>query len=271
MEQLETTNKSDLIDRKKEKEIVKPYRKYQLIIILLIIIMIIFCFVLFSLNKELNYHIRENDNLSQELLEENQKSVELEDLYNRVEVNYVSLYELDKELNIDIIRDLNELSRLTNFISKNSSVQFSVCYKASAHGDTAKAFYDNCGGVAPLVVLVETTDGYRFGGYTNVALTNSNSYKDDPGAFLFSFDTQKMYNVLRPEIAIGDFTGKFPVFGRNDLVLQEGFLSNTKSLTEFPKAYQEDPNAPMDYVLNGGIRKFMVKEVEILSCYIQSD
>ena len=120
MEQLETTNKSDLIDRKKEKEIVKHYRKYQLIIILLILIMIIFCFILFSLNKELNYHIRENESLSEELVEENQKSVELDDLYNRVEVNYVSLYELDKELNIDIIRDLNELSMLTNFISNVS-------------------------------------------------------------------------------------------------------------------------------------------------------
>ena len=83
--------------------------------------MIIFCFILFSLNKELNYHIRENESLSEELVEENQKSVELDDLYNRVEVNYVSLYELDKELNIDIIRDLNELSMLTNFISKAPS------------------------------------------------------------------------------------------------------------------------------------------------------
>ena len=271
MEQLETTNKSDLIDRKKEKEIVKPYRKYQLIIILLILIMIIFCFILFSLNKELNYHIRENESLSEELVEENQKSVELDDLYNRVEVNYVSLYELDKELNIDIIRDLNELSMLTNFISKTSSVQFGVCYKASAHGDTAKVFQDNCSGLAPLVVLIETKDGYRFGAYTNVPFTKSNSYKEDPDAFLFSFDTKKMYKILRPESAIGDFDGKFPVFGRNDIVLKEGFFSNTNSMTECPKAYQEDPNAPMDYVLNGGIRKFMVKEVEILSCYIQSD
>ena len=271
MEQLETSNKTDLIDRKKEKELVKPYRKYQLTIFLLIILMITFCSVLYSLNKELNSYIKENNTLSQDLYDENIRSMELDDLYNRVEVNYVSLYELDKELNIDIIRDLNELSMLTNWISTNGTVQFSVCYKASAHGDAPKAFRENCGGISPIVVLIETTDGFRFGGYTNVAFTDEDGYKEDENAFLFSFDTQKKYKVVKTDSAVGDFNKMFPLFGRNDIVISPGFLSEATCATEYPKAYEEDPNAPGDYVLNGGMKKFKIKEMEVMTCYISNE
>lgn len=278
MEQMERSGsvekKVELIDRKKEKEMVRPYRKYQLLILGLVIMMIVFCSSLFSLNKELNYHIRENTALLQELDEQNQRTSELDELFNRVEVNYISLYELDKELNIDIIRDLSELGMVTGFISKDNESQFSVCYKATIHGDKASKFREFCSGVSPLLILIETEDGYRFGAYTTVAFLNDETtqgQKADNNAFLFSFDTKKKYKIEIPDVAVRDVLNSFPMFGKNDLNIIEGFFSESKSWTEYPQAFEPDPNAPGDYILNGGMKKFKIKEMEVLTVFINSN
>ncbi len=44
--------------RKKQKELIHPYRKYQLLIILLIIIMLTFILILFSQKKEISIQLK---------------------------------------------------------------------------------------------------------------------------------------------------------------------------------------------------------------------
>ena len=82
-------------------------------------------------------------------------------------------------------------------ISKGDDVQFGVCYKATIHGDNAKDFIDNCGGISPLLFIIETTNGYRFGAFTTLPLNGANEYNMDENAFLFSFDTGKKYGECR--------------------------------------------------------------------------
>ena len=257
MEQLSTDspsptsheNERTLLPHKTAKELVKPYRKYQYIIFLLIIIMLILICYLSSLNKSLNTSIQENVSLT-ESLSSLQSDLDIMKMQqNRIFVNYKLIYHLDDGLNSDIIHNIEELSMISRFISTSTPMQYSVCYKATADGDKAEKFRENCSGISPLLVLIETEHGHRFGGYTTRGFTDEkeeSSYKWDENAFLFSFDTQKKYDVVIPDKAINDVVGQFPMFGKNDIYIVDNFFSNGNSVTEYPSAYKEDPNAPGD-------------------------
>ena len=261
--------KFDSIIRKNEKDLVRPYRRYQLSILTLLILMIFFLFVLNSLNKKLNSVIKENEDVENRLNQEKEIFNDLTEINNKVEVNYASLYKLDKSPNIEIIREIEELYMISGFIGNPENIGYSICFKSSIHGDNGSTFREQCQGIAPLLVLIETADGYRFGGYTSVPFTNDEyGYKYDEQAFLFSFDTKKKYKIIKTEKAISNLKGQFPVFGNNDIYIHNNFLSAANSIIEYPNAYEDDPNAPGDFMLNGGVKKFKIKELEILSVEI---
>ena len=268
------SNDETLLSREKQKELVHPYRKYQLSIILLLLIMMTLIWVLFSLNSELSIYIKKHETLFNQYQDEKQKLSELKSLFGKVEVNYVSLYNLEKELNIDIIKTIDELQLLSKFISPNKNIRFSLCFKASIDGDNINDFRKRCEHQSPILMLIETTDGYRFGGFSNSAMNYKErgngigSYVYDSSAFIFSFDTKKMYNVIHPDFAFGDFKDYFPSFGRKDIFIGNNFLNESSSYILFPKDYEKDNSNLGDYILNGGMKKFKVKELEFLIVYI---
>jgi hypothetical protein len=263
----------EIMDRKKQKEKVHPYRKYQITIVFLLILMLSLIWACVNLNKELTFNIKKQKNLQTQLFKEEQKNQELMDLYNRVEVNYVSLYQLDKTPNIETIKTIDELNLLSNFIS-NEKVQYSLCYKATIDGDNSHIFRDKCSYVSPLLIIIETAEGYRFGGYTskpisdNEFLKDKNGFINDINAFIFSFDTKKKYNVIKNEEAIWDINTTFPSFGKDDIVIKDGFLSNPVSFINFPNSYEKENEKIGDYILTGGIKKFKIKEMEALFVYL---
>ena len=70
---------------------------------------------------------------------------------------------------------------------------------------------------------------------------------------------------------MSDNKGAFPSFGRRDIVLGKNILTEANSFAMFPVSYEKDPNAPGDYMLNGGMKKFKIKELEVLRPYIFSN
>lgn len=254
-------------DRETQKKLIHPYRKYQLWIFFMLIIMIILGIMLFNLNTQLNEFITLEKNLFSQISDIDSESKEIKSLYERVELNYKSIYGLDKKLNIDIIHQLHELYTLSGFITSEGSVSYSICYKATVHGESPEVFREKCGGLSPLVYLIETVDGYRFGVYTNVPVNKKSDkgYRSDDEAFIFSFDTMNKYKIVQPEFAMVSIEGGFPTFGKNDIVLGKNILTSSSSFAMFPVSYEKDPEAPGDYILNGGSKKFKVKEMEVLS------
>lgn len=276
MESLEIVEKSsNLIDREKEKKAVRPYRKYQLMILLFLIVSIIQICKLYSLNKELSQKMNEFESLLDQYFDEKIKEETLTEITDSIDINYEYLYGLDKQPNIDTIKSVDELFLLYSFISPNASfddISLTMCYKATSHGDTPDKFRDYCGGVAPLYVIIETTDGYRFGGFTNVPFSGDGElYKRDENAFLFSFDTKKKYPITNPDKAIFDSPNVFPEFGEHDISISSECLSNTKSMSSFPKSYEGDKDFNYDYILTGGVRKFQVKEMEAIIVYMNEE
>ena len=261
-------------DREAQKRLVHPYRKYQLWIIVLVIIAIVLGIITFNLNSELNTLIKTEENLFSQVTELNEESKEIQKFYERVDVNYKDIYGLDKKKNIDIIHNLEELNQISMAINDRASVSYSICYKATLDGDSPETFRKLCANTSPVLFLIETVDGYRFAAFTTVHFeeeVQNGGYKEDQEAFIFSFDTGKKYKIEQPEYAVSDSKGNFPTFGRRDIVLGKNILSGTNSFAMYPVSYEKDPNAPGDYMLNGGMKNFKVKELEVLCPYIFSN
>ena len=261
-------------DREAQKKLVHPYRKYQLWILVLVIIGIILGIVSFNLNSELGTLIKTEQDLFSQVTNLKEESQEIQKVYERVDVNYKDIYGLDKKKNIDIIHDLEELNKISQALNPQGSVSYSICYKASIDGDSPETFRKLCANTSPTLFLIETVDGYRFAAFTSLHFEEKEEnlgYREDSEAFIFSFDTGKKYKIEQPEYAVSDTKGAFPMFGKRDIVFGKNILTEANSYAMYPVSYEKDPNAPGDYILNGGMKKFQVKEMEVLCPFIFSN
>jgi len=131
-------------------------------------------------------------------------------------------------------------------------------YVASMDGDSATDFHDKCDGKGPTVVIVETTTGNVFGGYSSLSWKYSGFYKRAPTSFLFQLRPRFSHFAMRnldDRHAIFHVGSHGPVFGLgNDIHIVSGALSNSHSYVK-GLTYQAN-----DFTLNDGTHKFQVKE-----------
>lgn len=160
----------------------------------------------------------------------------------------------------EIIHSPEELSLISkNFNSEGNNVNLNLIYKASADSDKAQAFHLKCDSAKSTLVLVETTDGKRFGGYTSCNWAGNCIDKKDNNAFIFSLDKMKVYEVKRDEDAIGCYPDYGPIFlGCQIRIYDNAF---TRGGTTFERDLNY--NTLEDFELNGGIREFGVKDIEV--------
>ena len=278
-------NKSDLLkdktdelieDREQQKKLVHPYRKYQLFIILSLIISIIFISILYHQNKKLQDYIKQKDISYSTLQDIDNQSKGITQLLDIVNVNYKLINNLDKRKNINIIRKPNEIYFLSSLISDSNEITYDICYKSSIDGQSPQFFYKNCASSSPLVFLIETKYGYRFGVFINTFIGNDfddEIYLRDENAFIFSFDTLKKYEIKDSDKDYAIFLrkNKFPWFGKKDIFIGDNFGENANSFCEYPNAFKRNEDDKGEYILNGGIKKFIIKEIEILTIYIRAN
>ena len=171
-----------------------------------------------------------------------------------------------KEVKGDIIHDMNELEMITKKINKeNRRIIINLLYKASADSDSAAVFHNKCDEANNTIVLVETKDGKRFGGYTTKSWKGNCVEKPDPEAFIFSFDKMKTYDNIPGDDAIGCYPKFGPIFlGCQIKIFDNAF---TRGGTTFEK--ELNFNTEEDYELTGGSRTFEVKDVEVYEVIIE--
>ena len=213
-----------------------------------------------NLMEELNsYRIKAQEN---ELLKK-----QLEDLQNQIQMIQERQEDEDvKEVKGDIIHDMNELEMITKKINKeNKRIIINLLYKASADSDSAAVFHEKCDAANNTIVLVETKDGKRFGGYTTQSWRGNCIDKPDTDAFIFSFDKMKTYDNIPGDDAIGCYPKFGPIFlGCQIKIFDNAF---TKGGTTFEK--ELNFNTEEDYELTGGSRTFEVKDIEVYEVIIE--
>ena len=213
-----------------------------------------------NLMEELNtYRLKAQESeLLKKQLEELQYQIQV--LQERQEEDEV------KEVKGDIIHDMSELEMITKKINKeNKRIIINLLYKASADSDSAAVFHEKCDGANNTIVLVETTDGKRFGGYTTKSWKGNCEEKADTDAFIFSFDKMKTYDNIPGDDAIGCYPKFGPIFlGCQIKIFDNAF---TKGGTTFEK--ELNFNTEEDYELTGGNRTFGVKDIEVYEVIIE--
>ena len=173
----------------------------------------------------------------------------------------------DNEVKGDIIHELKELEMLTKKINNdnNKKIIINLLYKASVDGDKASAFHEKCDDAQNTIVLIETKNGKRFGGYTTCSWSGNCVDKNDPKAFIFSFDKMKTYDNIPGDEAIGCYPKFGPIFlGCQIKIFDSAF---TKGGTTFEK--ELNFNTQEDYELTGGQRTFEVKDIEVYEVIIE--
>jgi len=139
-------------------------------------------------------------------------------------------------------------------------------FVASKDGDASSHFHKACDGKGPTVVIVETTDGNMFGGYTDVSWSTAGSYGASSKAFLFRLrPVMTHYDIKsgRTAYAIYRHSSYGPTFGNgHDLYVASSALSSTSSYSNGGTGYTF-PSYP-SYQLNDGGKHFKVKDYVVL-------
>ena len=186
------------------------------------------------LTEKVKYLIDENNEIKNKL---NQYFQENSELKNKIIV-------LEKEINLSkekekkdelfkgstIIQSLEEKNLISNWILQNTNKITQLLYKAKRDGDDASVFHSKCDNMGPLLIIIQTTTGYRFGGYTSKSWTNSSNFPGDELAFVFSLNLKRKFEIKKPKEAVGHYNNCGPVFGYGHCFnISSGCLRNSSS------------------------------------------
>ena len=159
---------------------------------------------------------------------------------------------------------IHKFAEITDVVSKiqimlTAGVKFNIIYRASEHGDKANIFHQKCDNHQMTLVLVETTKGRRFGGFTTKTWDGNCVKKIDNDAFVFSLDKHKIYDVHKNEFAIGGYPKFGPVFFGCQIRIYDEFFKKGGTTCHRGLNYKTKE----DYELNSGEQIYIVKEIEV--------
>ena len=162
-----------------------------------------------------------------------------------------------------IIKKYSEIEKVVGKIQSilQKGARFKIVYKATELGDRAVTFHQQCDNVDISLILIETVKGVRFGGFTTKNWKGNCEQKVDNDAFVFSVDKNKIYEVIKNEMAIGCYPKFGPVFFGCQIRIYDNFFN--KNSTTCHKKLNFKTNE--DYELNNGEQFFTVKDIEVYS------
>ena len=88
-----------------------------------------------------------------------------------------------------------------------------LLFRKTRDGSSFHDFHNKCDNKGITVVFIETTKGYKFGGYTELQWDNHSGGKRDKSTFLFSFNNKQKYTVQKDLESIYCQYNSCPWFG----------------------------------------------------------
>ena len=104
---------------------------------------------------------------------------------------------------------------LKNWINPNQKIKAELLYRLSRDGKEYQTFHNFCDNKGPTLTIFKLTDGNILGGYTTKDWDNSQSWKQDQNAFLFSLtenvkciiNSKNSYNAIYGSNSHGPYFG----------------------------------------------------------------
>jgi len=154
----------------------------------------------------------------------------------------------------------------TNMGGNNAATIGELIYKGTRDGDNNfHQFVDEKG---PTITLIRAND-HIFGGFTSINFSSTNTgFKTDSNAFVFSLTDKKKYPVHQPTNywAIYNVTGTYAFFFGypSDLIVYNGFLTNTRNQSKVGQCYRLNPNDTNHHSL-AGTEFFTINDLEVFT------
>jgi len=151
-----------------------------------------------------------------------------------------------------------------NFTQKLTEKKFKLLLRGSRDGFQAYVFHQKCDQKGETIVIVESTLGHVFGGYTTIPWSSANNYVNDTKSFIFLLRSTKgsapsRWEVTNTANAIYSYTAYGPTFGGGfDFYLCDNCNSTNSSYSNLGHSY----GAPKDTSLLAGAYNFTVKDYE---------
>ena len=166
----------------------------------------------------------------------------------------------------DIIRSIDEFEFLRDSLGK---VELRMIFDSNIHGDFARDFHERAN-YKHLLILIETFEGNRFGGYTSdnfvpmsvgLISTSVDIQKYDNVAFLFNWDTKKIYDINEDKVEAALNCDDYYTlsFGEKDLIIWDYFLTKG-GVSNFPDYYGA---GAQHLELTGGEQSFQINSIEV--------
>ena len=135
--------------------------------------------------------------------------------------------QIEKGIQLDshIINNIKEYKiSLKNWINKGSFIKTNLLYRLTRDGELFKTFHEKCNNKSPTLIIIESINGQKFGGYTTCTWNGRWTNKFDGLTFLFSLNKnikfEKKFNLNdNKDIYADEDCG--PWFGRNDLYFEK--------------------------------------------------
>ena len=125
----------------------------------------------------------------------------------------------------------------------------------------AKDFHSRCDGHKNTLVLVETKEKLRFGGFTTETWEGNVIDKKDENAFCFSLDKMKIYNSIKGRAAIFSSPTSGPAFENCIFEIKDNCFESGGICSDENKNYYD--NQEIRCEINNGKEEFEVKDVEV--------
>ena len=216
------------------------------------------------MNNKINQTLSENNNNNNYILNKTSDN----NIKNGI---YFNENKLKLKIKSDIIKSIDEYNLIKNkLLSKrkykiNHNINYILLYKASLDTDNAKIFHQKCDSKKNTLILIETTQGTKFGGFTTQTWVGEDINKKDENAFLFSLDKLKIYDIIKDSDAITCSTDFGPIFCGNQILINDNFFKNGGRTGKAFMNY----NTENDYELNNGNIIFGIKELEVFEIIFQ--
>ena len=180
---------------------------------------------------------------------------------NSLSVNF-GVIDIDSKI-IDNPKDINFV--IKEIESNNNKINnITLIYRAKEDGDTIEKFHSKCDNKSNTLMIIKTTKGYIFGGFTKSGWKNvkGEDIYDDK-ALCFSLNLKRIYNIKNPKKALHcqSVDGR-PSFGSDNyaFLIGNNFLSNNINRAERIVDYKGEKK---EREINGGNEYFKIEEMEV--------
>ena len=242
-------------------------------------------------NNNMNNLEEMKENLKQEIKnnmknENEQEKISNQNSYDELKQNnyYLSLDEKNLPFKESTIFSENDEERqkeieviahwlspsLSNLENPPKILYTKLLYKSETDGDKASNFHEKCDNISPTITLIQTKEGYRYGGYTSVCweAPEQSEFKPDNDAFIFSFDTLKKYECLDAEKSIVCSMHFGPNFGDGTILVPDNFNGETKAFYPWPSIYNLTEKNELTL---GNENKINIMDYEVYAIELNND